>query len=81
MSTLCPPSPSVPSLCLVVVFLHLPVPAVHRVAGLALDLVGGGGGGPAGVDVLPQLAVRAVLELSVPQELLSPGLGQVTELP
>ena len=85
MSTISPPSPSLPGLCLVVVFLHLPVPALHRVAGLALHLVGGGGGGggggPAGVDVLPQLAVRAVLELSVLQEVLSPGLGQVTELP
>ena len=67
-----------PGLCLVAVFLHLAVPAVHRVAGLHLDL---GGGGPAGVDVLPQVAVRPVLELVVVQELISPGLGQLTQLP
>ena len=66
-----------PRLSVVVVFLHLPVPAVHRVAGLHLDL---GSGGPAGVDVLPEVAVRAVLELVVVEELLRPGLGQLAEL-
>ena len=67
-----------PRLSLVVVFLHFLVPAVHRVAGLHLDL---SRGGPAGVDVLTEVAVRAVVELVVGEELLRPGLGQLTQLP
>ena len=66
-----------PSLRVVVVLLHLLVPAVHSVLALDLNL---GGRGPAGVDVLPKVAVRPVLELVVVQQVVRPGLSQLTQL-
>ena len=68
---------ALPALCVVVVLLSLLVPGVHGVAPLDLDLAARR---PAGEDVLPELAVRAVLELVVLQEVVRPGLGRVTEL-